>query len=408
MNRAADDSSPGDAPAEPPDGRDAAAVPDGSATAADVDATDPDGNPAPAGGPEPDRTVTLVGFLFAAVALVGLLATARQDATIVAIWLGVGTGSLALVICFARRHGLLGRRIAGIGAVASALTVVLAGYAALTGVTGSVAVPGVDWTLSGTFTAFLAAGGAAGTSVADYGGVSRYGFGQRVVSGVELSAVGLLGQLAIPVAQLLLAAPLFLLVGDLTPVQLQTVSYLSFGLGFGAVAIGYLVLKGYDRSYLDLRAPTVWTLLWIAAGVAVLFVANIGIGSLLSVIGAETAGHTTMDAAEENPDLLLVIVPAMLLIVGPAEELLFRNVIQKSLYDTFSTAGAIVVTSVPFAIVHVGAYATAGASELLASLLGVFVLSILLGAIYARTENLLVPALAHGGYNALLVVVLLG
>jgi len=122
----------------------------------------------------------------------------------------------------------------------------------------------------------------------------------------------------------------------------------------------------------------------------------------MRTVGVEGSDHATTQQAQERPELMLVMIPIAILVIGPFEELLYRNVIQKSLYDTFSRAGAVVTASVIFAAVHVSAYATAGLGAVIASLGTVFGLSLVLGTIYERTENLVIPAPAHGLYNALL------
>jgi len=134
----------------------------------------------------------------------------------------------------------------------------------------------------------------------------------------------------------------------------------------------------------------------------VLFGTLLAISTLLTSAGLESADHGTAQQAQENPEILLVMIPASILIIGPFEELLFRNVIQKAMYGTFSRAGAIVVASVLFAAVHAPAYGTDTAGAVLVSLGVVFGLSIVLGVIYERTGNVLVPGFVHGIYNAVL------
>ncbi len=148
--------------------------------------------------------------------------------------------------------------------------------------------------------------------------------------------------------------------------------------------------------------PTARDVAWTVGGLFVLFGALFAISMLFQTTGVESADHGTTQQAQENPEILLVLIPAAILIIGPFEELLYRNVIQKALYGTFSRYGAVVVGSVIFSIVHTQAYWTAGPGQVVASLGTIFGLSIVLGTIYERTDNLVVPALVHGVYNAIL------
>ena len=345
--------------------------------------------------------VLAVGLSLSAATLAAAAVPVRRGVDEPAIWLAAGFALLATVTFLSRRHGFLERRIGGPVAAGSGVLVVLsAGYAINRGVLGSVVLPGLEWSISLVFTAFLVGAGIAAVGVADYAGISGHGLKRRTVQFLEMLAVGSIGLIAMFIAQVLLASPAIALLGSLSELQWMVLTYLSFALGLGSVAFGYLRFRGYDLSYIDLEVPTIRTVLWTVGGLIVLFGILVGGSWLMNVAGVEAAGHGTVEEAEQNPELLVVIVPAMILIVGPFEELLYRNVIQKSLYETFSRYGAVVVASVVFAFVHVLAYATAGPGQVLASLAMIFGLSLVLGMIYERTENLLVPALIHGVFNA--------
>lgn len=360
-------------------------------------ATDADGDPAPS------TLVPAAGTVLSAVAVAALLVPVRRGVDDPVLWLAAALAVVTTAAFLASRHALLERRVAGpVAAGSSLLVVVLTGYVITQGMLGSVAVPGVGWSVSLLFVAFFLATGTVGIGVADYAGISRRGLVRRTGRTAEMAALGFVGLVGISLAALFLSLPVALTIGEPTEFQWTVIEYLSFGIGLGAVTAGYLAYRDHDRSFVDLEAPTLRTGGWIVVGLLLILGANLGISALMTVAGIEASEHTTTQRAAENPELLYVIVPAMILIVGPFEELLYRNVIQKSLYRTFSRYGAVVVASVVFTVVHVSAYATAGAGEVLASLSLLFVLSVILGVLYERTENLLVPALVHGCYNALI------
>ncbi|MHA2060581.1 MAG: CPBP family intramembrane glutamic endopeptidase [Candidatus Ranarchaeia archaeon] len=83
------------------------------------------------------------------------------------------------------------------------------------------------------------------------------------------------------------------------------------------------------------------------------------------------------------------------LVNAPAEEIFFRRYLQKELTETAGVEVGLVVPSVIFGVLHFG---TAPITALNA-----FVLGILLGYAYHRTNSLYTTWIGHGLYNILLV-----
>ncbi len=127
------------------------------------------------------------------------------------------------------------------------------------------------------------------------------------------------------------------------------------------------------------------------------------LSALLSLFGVQEASHSVERTAKNgNAKILLLFIPLSWLIIGPCEELLYRNIIQKSLYDTFSDVGAVVVASVVFALAHVFAYGSGSTPvQLAGTLVVIFVLSLVLGTVYLKTGNLTASALVHGTFDAI-------
>lgn len=193
--------------------------------------------------------------------------------------------------------------------------------------------------------------------------------------------------------------------GPLTQLHLVLLSPPVGGLGMLTGAVAYLQLADRDVSFLDLSAPGLRDVVYVVAGLVALFAAL----ELIAIVYAEfqvtTAEHGTADAIRgADATTVAYLVVAALVFIGPGEELLFRNVIQKRLYEDFSRYGAIVVASGIFALVHYNAYSTGTIGEALASLVVVFALSLLLGWIYHRTDSVVVPAVVHGAYDAIVFV----
>ncbi|APX95262.1 CPBP family intramembrane glutamic endopeptidase [Natronorubrum daqingense] len=356
------------------------------------------------GGPASAAAVSSLGAVLSAVTLGFLFLSLTRGPESAVIWGGAVGALVATGAFLASRYGLLERAVAGpIGAGSSLLVVALSAFAIMQGTLGSVVLPGLEWSVSSLFAAFFVGAGVVGVGVAEYAHLSGRELVDRLTLTVEMIALAVVGLFGMSIAYLFLELPVMLAVGEPTATQQMTLEYLSTGVGLGAVAAGYLAYREHDWSFIDLEWPTRWTVAWIVVGSLLIIGVNIGASSLMTFAGIEGSEHSLTQDILENPSLLVIIVPAMVLIVGPFEELLYRNVVQKSLYSTFSRTGAVVVASVVFTLVHIIAYATAGAGEILASLSLLFVLSLILGGLYARTENLLVPALAHGCYNAVVV-----
>jgi membrane protease YdiL (CAAX protease family) len=177
-------------------------------------------------------------------------------------------------------------------------------------------------------------------------------------------------------------------------------------LGAVIVALGFLYVTRRGLAYLDFSWPSLRDIGAIAAGVVALFALWAASIALIEGLGLPSgAEHALFDPEEGDPRLLLLLVPLILLVNGPVEELLYRNVIQKYLAERFSTAVAIGIASVVFTIAHIPAYLTSSPTLLAIGVtLGLlFCLSCVLGTLYAWTRNLTVVAAVHGLYNATLI-----
>lgn len=159
----------------------------------------------------------------------------------------------------------------------------------------------------------------------------------------------------------------------------------------------YLAHTERSLSFLDIGRPTLRELGIAVGTIPVLF----GISVVAGELGVQTAEHG-LESAVRDGGLTVGVVLALssILVVGPTEELLYRNLVQKTFVESFSTTTAILAASVVFAVVHTTAYWTNAVPEFLSALGMVFVLSIVLGAAYAYTDRVIVPAIAHGGYDA--------
>ncbi|WP_408959657.1 lysostaphin resistance A-like protein [Natrinema sp. 74] len=347
-----------------------------------------------------------IGTALAGITMVAMLVPVRRGVDDPVVWAGAAFAATAVLAFLVRRHADIARRIvASIAAVSSVGVVLLAGYALNQGVLASTALPTVPVSIPIVLVAFLTAGLTAGVGVADYFGIGLAGLKRRSQRTLVLSVVGLAGLLVPQIVMAILylfAVPFIETLPEFERlIARQVVSQSGVIIGTVLVVGAFLRTTDRDLSYIDVRWPTLREIGWIVGGVIVLLGAIQAISILMQSTGVESAEHSTTQQAADNPKLMLLLVPIAILVIGPFEEVLYRNVIQKSLYEPFSRFGAVGVASIIFAGVHVLAYATAGIGAVIASLGTVFGLSIVLGVSYERTDNLLIPALIHGVYNAL-------
>jgi membrane protease YdiL (CAAX protease family) len=169
------------------------------------------------------------------------------------------------------------------------------------------------------------------------------------------------------------------------------------GVAFGGTALLYLRYRGNGLAFLRARVPTLRDIGWIVGG----FAALLGLLALTQVVftalGIQSAQNQIVELASGNPIVFLLLVPLSFLLVGPGEELLFRGLVQGTIAEALHPARAVVLASAIFALVHYGSLAGSGKFAYLGV---VFALALVLGATYELTDNLVVPALIHGAYNA--------
>jgi len=149
------------------------------------------------------------------------------------------------------------------------------------------------------------------------------------------------------------------------------------------------------------RVPTRGHVVVSAAGLLAAFVVLWGVSWAASALSIPVGGHVAMRNLGLSAITLPVYVGAMLLIVGPAEEFLFRHVLQRCLL-TGRPARRVVAAGVAFGAVHALVYGLdVGA---VVPVLALSTIGTVFGITYELTDNLTVPALVHGTYNAALFV----
>ena len=241
--------------------------------------------------------------------------------------------------------------------------------------------------------------------------VSSVGVGLvGLLVGFLLAFVGIVSLGAVGVG----ATPLIILVVSLVLVQ---------GVAFGGVALAYVTLRDrvrdavagaldlnlgegcHDVAWLGVRLPGLRDIAAVGLGYVVAIGLGIGGGVLVSTFGIEAGSNQAAELASRDPSVLLLLIPASFLLIGPGEELLFRGIVQGRLRETFSAPVAVLLASAIFAAVHYVALSGSPGARLVTVgiLLGP---ALVFGTAYELTENLVVPSLIHGAYNATLFTLL--
>ena len=120
----------------------------------------------------------------------------------------------------------------------------------------------------------------------------------------------------------------------------------------------------------------------------------------------EPADNQGAEVAMNNPELVPALVVTMFLVVGPAEEFLFRGIVQNRLRERLPAAPAVAIAGVLFAAVHV--ISAIGDPAAVGTLIVLFVPpGLVLEAVYEYIGNLVVPWLLHSTHNSVFLAALL-
>jgi membrane protease YdiL (CAAX protease family) len=188
-------------------------------------------------------------------------------------------------------------------------------------------------------------------------------------------------------------------VGSIPPAAQALAAALQF-VGFLLVGMWYLRWRGRDAGLFRIAVPSLRDAGWAVAGLVGLFVLLNVVSVLIGLLGVESAENAAVVSGRQQPTLFLYLIGVTLLFTAPAEELLFRGLIQGLFRSAYGVLPGILITAVLFGVVHF--VALAGGGSPVPYIAVAAALGVVLGAIYERTENLAVPIVVHGLYNAIL------
>lgn len=170
-------------------------------------------------------------------------------------------------------------------------------------------------------------------------------------------------------------------------------------LGFGFVSGIVITLT---RVRVPIHRPTSSNLVW--AGVTtVVMLALLGTFLVVTpVLGVKASLNQVDVVAQSYPIVSLLLAIVAVLFIGPFEELAFRGAIQGLIRNVAGPRVGIGAAALVFGLFH--ALAAVGPG-VIAYIAYTTALGVVLGYVYERTDNLVVVALAHGAYNAVIRIV---
>lgn len=168
---------------------------------------------------------------------------------------------------------------------------------------------------------------------------------------------------------------------------------------FLLVAIIYIGKRDID---VPLDLPSRSDSLYILGGILATLITAISLTQALYLLDLMPDSPLDEMAASE-PRLLLALALLSVVLVAPAEELLFRGAIQGRLRQNFGPVLSVGVASILFGALHLGNFTGEPLSIVLGAVL-ITVISLILGALYELTENLSVPIIVHAIYNVVLLI----
>lgn len=171
----------------------------------------------------------------------------------------------------------------------------------------------------------------------------------------------------------------------------------------GVFFLLYLYISKDYKIIYGINKGIVSVLKWTLIGLVLLLIANYGLGLLYSLFDIAVADNAIVEMGQDNPQFFLYLIPVMIILVGPIEEIMFRGLVQGKFREEYSVNTSIFLASLIFGLFHIPAVGGLSITAI-PYVITTFVLGMILGYIYEETEDILIPSLAHGVYNSLLLL----
>lgn len=169
----------------------------------------------------------------------------------------------------------------------------------------------------------------------------------------------------------------------------------------GFLLTAYVFVRRRDLR-VPVEAPSRSDLVAVGGGVVLAMLAASGLSYVLFLLDV-VPGSVIGEMAAADPTILLALAALSVVLIAPAEELLFRGAIQGRLRTRFGPVPSIVGSSLLFGSIHLANY-TGALVPVVGGALLISAVGAILGALYERTGNLAVPVLVHATYNVVFLV----
>ncbi|MCU4926060.1 CPBP family intramembrane metalloprotease [Halobacteria archaeon AArc-dxtr1] len=187
-----------------------------------------------------------------------------------------------------------------------------------------------------------------------------------------------------------------------TSLGVRTAFFVLNFVGMAAAGAIYLAYTNRGWDYVDLSVPDKRGWVYALGGTVAVIAFYVLTNIVVTLLDAPVASSGITEYIGGDEAMILILIAIAFLFNSPAEEFLFRNVIQKRLYDAFDRTTAVVVASAIFSLVHFPVYALLAESTVavVIPLIVLFFGGLVMGYAYVVTENLVVPIIIHAVYNA--------
>ncbi len=184
-------------------------------------------------------------------------------------------------------------------------------------------------------------------------------------------------------------------------------------IGMALAGVLYLWMTDRGWEWLDLKVPDRSDFVWMLAGLGLLIGFYVVFVVILTVLDVPAAGNQgVLGLIGDDVVMILVMIAVVFLLNAPAEEFVFRNIVQKRLYPAFGDIPAVIIAALIFTIIHIPVFMIGpqGVEEPLAvasSMIFILGGSVIFGYLYVKTRNLLVPIVLHAVINAFQMILYL-
>lgn len=169
-------------------------------------------------------------------------------------------------------------------------------------------------------------------------------------------------------------------------------------LGLLVVSALYLAWRS-EWSLVGVQRPTLRDLGVMVGGAITLISIILALEFVLSQFGLQPDENVAVVTGRDHPELYLYYIPIVLLLNAPAEELLFRGIVQGLFRRAYGIVPGILAASLLFGLIH--SIALVGEGSAAAYIAIAIASGLILGAVYEYTENILVPIIVHAIWNIL-------